>query len=1296
MRGYLKTLNWVFKLQPKRTTIGKHKDSDLCLQNGGVDEYHAIIDWCEVNSCYLISDLNSAHGTYVNDCRIHNATVRLSPGDKLHFGYGGSTYEFTIDREEQVIFMIYLKFKSNRCVYLLTVVLFKRPCDNIFKEDYIFTRHMARKIKYSLVVFKEIGAVMFYTPQFPFLAARSPTPQAWVRTRTPSVTPHPPTRTRPMSAGSKQGPNTPDRKIYSNRPGSWSGNTGRSCCLRNKTPPHPSQSIYFLPVEKEERSHRLLEGCGAASVCPEDESLKKDDVIAALKEEVSALKLQLFQKKQTDPEVTNRLRCLESDIKEKKQQIQQLKDQMLELQSWFGEMMGQAVTERDQKIISLSEQLTKVKSENKSSTALVSSLQRDLTAREKQALKLAAEVDKLRQDVRHKDAKLTSTMDKVKEAQKHKDELLTKQNMVESLKKEQASLLTEMDKLKQLHQQTQQREQRVQAELKYTQSRFDSFRKQISTAAHLNSDKKSDQEVLDCFSEIIKEMEMHKSKLHQSEVKLEEETDAQRKTLDETQKFRARLEECQNRVQDTCMADMVQMEISGLQGMNLSPALSWVQAHSLFVLNILHALMHKTAQRLQAAGVAVTVETGGVSGALQILCQKYKDNQSELRNLKAEIQSLHEREMQNRDLQSRLDSVQKQYEMEKLQAAERQNEIKSTIMQQLEEAKTDLYSVRKNEDALRREIETRRAEWQSKMEEAKVREVELQEKICELQLREDEMIDRLKECEVKEVRALQRGAEQEREIHRVEVEEYREQVRQHAYTIVAMENQINRAQQSEDRWGEVEMERNALAAELKEALKKLEDFESNNTLYITEKEQEFEKAIQSLRASLVASQQEVTDQSEIINALSRDLAQAHARLSDMTGELSEQQKIELETHRALVVDQRIQLSMLTQKLTAMSQLAEQKDEEIKKLAEKLKQTEDDLRRTTAIIELENSCFQPTRTTRDVALMTAPNDFINQRSKHRGHRRDELILPHQEGLRDVKERIRVLKKKWPAQLAKQEVPESQGQMKTQRLQRSASRRGSNSFVNGFVFPEALSDAARERTARLDMSDALDLSEKTFLELARVLREALELSEGELSGCASLKHLPPDERQHIVSQRQTDLEFLKTRLDLQNSRSQQQDLLLEENQKEINTLRENLMSEHQTQAELASMKTELGTQRQETERLRQTLQDHIDQLQRNQQQHSVAIRNNKGLSQEKTGGKTGRVGHHNCIPTESYEKTPALKKRTSQGRLKKREIEVEKQKNELEQKESQTCPMVSDLVSPLQTPESSRLLLLAEAH
>lgn len=73
-----------------------------------MDECHAIIDWCEGESCYYISDLNSAHGTYVNDCRIHNATVRLSPGDQLHFGYGGSTYELIIDSEKPVICILEL------------------------------------------------------------------------------------------------------------------------------------------------------------------------------------------------------------------------------------------------------------------------------------------------------------------------------------------------------------------------------------------------------------------------------------------------------------------------------------------------------------------------------------------------------------------------------------------------------------------------------------------------------------------------------------------------------------------------------------------------------------------------------------------------------------------------------------------------------------------------------------------------------------------------------------------------------------------------------------------------------------------------------------------------------------------------------------------------------------------------------------------------------------------------------------------------------------------------------------
>ncbi|XP_026125340.1 forkhead-associated domain-containing protein 1 [Carassius auratus] len=1233
MRGYLKTLNWVFKLQPKSTTIGRHKDSDLCLQNSGVDECHATIDWCEADSCYVIHDLNSAHGTYVNDCRIHNATVRLSPGDKLHFGYGGSSYELCIDSEKSL----------------------------------------------------------------PLLAAQSPVPQAWVRARTPSVSPHPPTRPRPMSAGSKRGPNAPDRKTQSTRPGSWSGNTEKACYLRNSTQFNNSQNIHILPMEEEERMHRLGDGHVRVSVCFEDESQRNDDAIMALKEEVSALRLQLSQKKQGDPDVTHRLRCLESDIKEKKDQIQQLKEQMLKLQRCSGEMLGQAVTERDQKISNLLEQMDKLRKEKNSSAALVGSLKKDVSAREKQALQLAAEVDKLRQDVRHKDAKLTSMMDKkLKDTQKHQHELLARESEVESLKKEQASLLTDIDRLKQLLQQMQQREQRVQEELKLKESRFDSFRDWIVKAVHV-SDKESDQKVLDCLTELMEQMAMYKTKVHDFEMKLKEEAHTQREMLDETQQFRARLQECQRKVQDACVADKVLREISGLQDMNLSPALSWIQEHSLSILNVLYRVLQNAAERLQTAGVDVSLKTGGMSGALHILCQNHMDVQSELRKLKSEMEKVQETEIQRRDLQSRLELMQKQFEMEKLQAAEGQREMKNTLMRQLEEVMADLQSVRQTESALRGEIETREAEWQTKMEEAKIQEAELKEMLRELHLKEEERSEKMKQSEEREAQALQRGAEEERKKHRVEVEEYREQVRQHAYTIVAMETRIHDAQQIEERWKEMEEERDSLKEQLKEALGRLEGFESNSTSYTSEKQQDLDQTITSLRASLVSSQQEVVSQSEIINALSRDLAQAHARLSDMTGELSEQQKLELESHKALVVDQKIQLSMLTQKLTMMSQLVQQKDEETKKLGEKLRKTEEDLKsKAAAYREMENISFVPhqtSRNTKDVAVMTAPNDVINQGSKHKGHRREEAILQQQEGLRDMRERIRALELKWPSKrLSQQGEQERQGQKKTQRLQRSAAPRGPISSVSGFAFPEALTEAARERTARLDMSDALELSERAYLELARMLHEALELSDGELSGCASLKHLPPDERQHLVSMRQTDLEFLRTRLDLQNRQSQQQELQLLENQREIHTLRESQVLGFQTQAELERVKAEQETQRQETEQLRQALQDSINQLQRKQQERSVTNRNNRSLSTERMDRKSGRVGHHNCIPNESYEKTPAVKKWTSQKRLRKRESDLDNLKKEMGQKQ-QICSMVSDLAKPS---ESSQHPLLTEAH
>lgn len=51
--------------------------------------------------------------------------------------------------------------------------------------------------------------------------------------------------------------------------------------------------------------------------------------------------------------------------------------------------------------------------------------------------------------------------------------------------------------------------------------------------------------MLDCLSELMEQMEMYKTKVHDFEMKFKKEAHTQSKMLDETQIFRARLQECQ-------------------------------------------------------------------------------------------------------------------------------------------------------------------------------------------------------------------------------------------------------------------------------------------------------------------------------------------------------------------------------------------------------------------------------------------------------------------------------------------------------------------------------------------------------------------------------------------------------------------------------------------------------------------------------------------------------------------------------------------------------------------------------
>lgn len=74
----------------------------LIFQLPGVDYQHCVIEYSEQDDCFIIQDLNTAQGTYVNDVRIQNAAVRLAPGDYVRFGYNGQPFELQVENQPQV------------------------------------------------------------------------------------------------------------------------------------------------------------------------------------------------------------------------------------------------------------------------------------------------------------------------------------------------------------------------------------------------------------------------------------------------------------------------------------------------------------------------------------------------------------------------------------------------------------------------------------------------------------------------------------------------------------------------------------------------------------------------------------------------------------------------------------------------------------------------------------------------------------------------------------------------------------------------------------------------------------------------------------------------------------------------------------------------------------------------------------------------------------------------------------------------------------------------------------------
>uniref|UniRef100_S4RY88 Forkhead-associated (FHA) phosphopeptide binding domain 1 n=1 Tax=Petromyzon marinus TaxID=7757 RepID=S4RY88_PETMA len=103
MKAYLKGANGMLPLSQKPIRVGSGADCQLHIQGcGDTEGRHALLRFSAADGCYVLQDLNSANGTYVNGCRVQNATVRLAPGDTIRFGGSPHSYSLEVPAEPQL------------------------------------------------------------------------------------------------------------------------------------------------------------------------------------------------------------------------------------------------------------------------------------------------------------------------------------------------------------------------------------------------------------------------------------------------------------------------------------------------------------------------------------------------------------------------------------------------------------------------------------------------------------------------------------------------------------------------------------------------------------------------------------------------------------------------------------------------------------------------------------------------------------------------------------------------------------------------------------------------------------------------------------------------------------------------------------------------------------------------------------------------------------------------------------------------------------------------------------------
>lgn len=1281
MKAILYNPEQCFTLNRNSATVG-NSDCDIILDDPRVDSCHAILEFNEEKQCFLIRDLDTHNGTFVNDCKLQNTPVYLANGDIIKFGNGNKNFELRFNESENATLF---KPQINMQRSPVTVHANER---SYMSSSSLGDNNLLPNIKRKHQKQHKI-----------------------------TMLPHPPSRPHSANAAYPNTSFSPDN--YRHARNAWNGT--------------------FDPVAQHKQNF--------TTDFIEQDSQRKDAVINGLRDEIS----NLYQMNNTNQmsstnHLTSKLSMLERDLDERRAEIVLLRQQLDAALSSSPTLTSQ-LANKEKSIHELRHDLDKTKQEFSMSQSLIQSLQHELITNQNNLKKREIEHNKLKQTAKDKDIQFQSLANKFTRLHDNKlkdqaldavnDEVKTLKTKIRRLEtrsgdhsslvqryKTETSQLNEVikrqelekaqwekQKLEQKHKllEIQRCERLLRVDLEQLKSKSDRFRVNLSNVLYTATGLKTPEypahaqegKILGDVEGLIATQKKEKDELndvkskHQSMETKMQEVNGSAELLETTMK-----EIIESLNENGHHTQLLKNKKELVNSLTVADELQALQKTFSELLQCELMWNVDLYQALEGAGYNIAVAEKRPSYFIHCLHEQYKDKEVRVSELEKEIEEI--KANQSSELQQMKQSMENNatetmaIEIQRIQdeeKAKRENDIEETkriineqhnadmeqqtlklieTQQQLSDANQQLSDkVTELEDNL-----TKLNDTANDLENSKAEIVQLREELKTVLLQNKNEIGNLSDDRVLLKSQFDKDTKQ-----------YKEEIKQHSITIVAMEERLQAVmKQLQNAQEEVKK----LQRESREDKQEIHAPSAPPLINIDA----YEQTISMLRSELVASQTQFHMQQDEMVMLRRELASTMARMSDLKGELSEPQKEELEHSRRKIMEQEINIGNLQQKMLKMTELVSRQQDELKKMKNEKRKDTVVSSSHSAQREIEHEEILPKKSdllieTKETGTQEDQGGKINaeltsQGAVCRGERHESVIQRQREALVELRSRIKALENAQPivpnhedlAQqviLLKKELSEIRAK---QTMEDDIYFRDQLTFnhENKIQSRPIASTSARgknmeadvERNARLQMEEAIASSEQSYLDLANTVGGLLRINA--LVGMKPMAHVPTDERLKVTDARREDLDAISTQVKSVLNRLERKDNLLQSYEKDLAKLREAEEIAAKKSSKVTVLIDEITQKTEENSHLREALR-------RSEEQFSKEKRLNEAIKQKKTfylenlDHRDMLPRHDACINGEGG-KTEKSKKRFKSNLMKK-EYEIQLLKQKLQEQERELC-------------------------